>query len=182
MADYSMPETIASEIDKIFGQFPEVMFIDRDIDDAIVVLIKVANHPDADCDYVSKLNFTWDVPGQLLCYASIGVWNPPAPKDGYITSSLIDLSPHDQDAMHEVLKRAVAVPFKVARKGFDMITLMMSMTIDSLKKNNTPFSESHFSDGDNPDELAENAFYGLVATDQNQLIQWAELVESVRSE
>lgn len=176
--DCPMPEDVRHAIKTLAGKEKTCFDSSRESETSISLLFDVADHPEPDCKYVSQLLFDWDIPepGRLLCYVSIGIWNPPAPEDGNHMTPFIDIGPSDEDAFHPMILRHVAVPDEIANLAKSDMDRFVESLIVEIKSMVPAFGENQFDDTKSPKGLVSSAFSGLIRSGKDYL-QWSEWID-----
>lgn len=178
MKSIQMPEKVADAIHNVFAAVPNQLSIVGD-GASESIKIKVADHPEADCEYAVDITLDWDLPdpGQLLCYISVGIWNPPVPEDAAVTTPFITA---DEDTYHSLIFRFLSIPSVVAEVAEETAREVMSQIIESLIPLDVRFNEKHFNDSKNPNEMNPYAFSGTVVY-KGEYLSWEKWIENNKS-
>lgn len=183
MTDFDMPNDVRNAIKSVAEKESRCFQIREDSETSISLMLDVASHPEPDCKYVSQILFDWDIPlpGQLLCYASVGIWNPPAPSEGFSMTPYIAVSRSGEEEYHQMILRHIAVPAEIANIAVVCVREVMEGILKALKDTSLTFSTNHFDDDKAPISLLETAFHGLIESNRGR-VQWGEVIQTQKPE
>lgn len=152
-------------------------------DSSFYAMLDVADYPEPNCKYAMQIAFDWDIPepGRLLCYASVGIWNPPAPEEGFNPTPFIDITSTGEKEYHQMILRHLMIPAEIANIAKANADRFMEGVFERLKALSVTYSQSDFNDPKTPNALLPKAFSGLI-DGKGVRLQWDEWIESQKEE
>lgn len=179
MTEFNMPDEVRDVIKKVAKKNELVFETVTETESSIKVMLDVAPHREKDCKYACQIVFDWDIPlpGRLLCFVSIGIWNPPTPADSINISPFIGVDKSDEDCYHNVVLRFLSVPYEVSEIGRRNAEAFIARLLEELEGMNITFSTNHFDDDKNPSRVLPKSWSGLISQGDG-FVQWGDLLSN----
>lgn len=178
MTDFDMPAVVREVLRAVAEEDPQCFKVNMDSEASISLMFDVSDHPEPDCKYASQLVFDWDIPepGRLLCYASVGIWNPPAPESGMYTTPYIEICGSGEEEYHQIILRHLSIPASIANDAYAHLNEFIERLLKALKPLSLIYSENHFDNSKEPVRLLNACFNGLIACREGR-IQWSQWIQ-----